>query len=47
MSSYRLRRSLPGTSGAGSSRIADLTMCAQAAAARLYLLTHDEGSPYA
>jgi hypothetical protein len=47
MSSHRLRRRLPGTNGAGSSWIADLTMCARPAETRLYLLTHDEGSPYA
>ena len=31
----------------GSSGIADLTMCGQAAAARLYLLTHNLEDPYA
>jgi hypothetical protein len=47
MSSHRLRRRLPGTSGAGSSPMSDLTMCARARGGQTYLLTHDEGSPYA
>ena len=36
MNPHRLQRPrLPGTSGAGPSRIADLTMCGRIAAARL------------